>query len=154
MPLLSLPNELILQVSRIQSIQELNSFSKTNRRLNLLITPVLIDRVYRLCARDETYATKTLYWAAECKAVSVARTLLEKGILFCMPTNGWLLNNIISTLGRPDAAKSAVETLLECGVEADSRGYKGWTPLILASFHGYVDTVRLLVLHREVNVNA
>ncbi|PWW73286.1 ankyrin [Tuber magnatum] len=136
MPLLSLPNELILQVSRIQSIRELNSFSKTNRRLNLLITPVLIDRVYQLCTRNETYAAKTLYWAAERKAV------------------GWLLNNIISTLGRPDATKAAVETLLECGVGADSPGYKGWTPLILTSFHGYIDTVRLLVSHRDVNINA
>lgn len=154
MPLLSLPNELILQVSRIQSIQELNSFSKTNRRLNLLLAPVLIDRVYQLCTRDGKYATNTLYLAAECKAVSVVRALLDKGILLCVPTSGRLLNNIISTLGRPDAAKAAVETLLECGVEADSRGYQGWTPLILASFHGYVDTVRLLVSHRDVNVNA
>lgn len=74
MSLLTLAPELLLLVAENLKPRDLKSFLRTNKRLSLLLTPVI-----RKLSLSEKYATVALFFAAANGNEKMVRLLLEKG---------------------------------------------------------------------------
>lgn len=72
MPLLSFPNELLLLTAENLQAGDVRSLLHTNRRLYLLLTPLLPK-----LATDEEYAMTALFWAAAKGDEAMIRRILE-----------------------------------------------------------------------------
>ncbi|KAG0138609.1 ankyrin repeat-containing domain protein [Tuber indicum] len=183
MPLLSLPNEMILEISLWQSVPDQNSLLSTNKRLAHLLQPNLINAVFR--TRSTRYGRRALF-AFSCRQDTAAVLyLLERGILSFTGPSTSLINAAIDTqdvntirilldsgfqagvfrpgLGAPlflavKTAKIEVVRLLLSkalyGVDINSGGRHAETPLIAAIYSGSVDIIHLLLGDPSINVNA
>lgn len=76
MPLLGLPNELLLLVAEnLKQLKNMSSFLRANRRLASLLTPLL-----HRCAMEDVGPLSALQWAVWKGHETLARILLDKGV--------------------------------------------------------------------------
>lgn len=140
MSLLSLPNELILDISKYLSPKELNHLLKSNHRFALLLTPVL----HRLALQDINMQT-ALKWAVNHGHENLVRLLLQMGVDVNDP--GWdptgetALHIAVKLPSRLELAR----ILLENGANVDEEDYNRRTPLLLAAGLANEPAVRLLL---------
>ncbi|CUS07982.1 unnamed protein product [Tuber aestivum] len=146
MSFLNLPNELILKTANDLNPSDLCSLLKSSHRLAALLYFPLIDSVCRKCPK--IYATKALYLAARGRNKQVVQDLLDRGILENVQNRDTLLNYAV---GR--RSEAMVQTLLECGVSAETRDRYGRTPLTNAADRGYEEIAQILIDH-GVDVNS
>jgi len=148
MSFLGLPNEIILHISEEPSlsVSDLNSLVRTNRRLASLLQNAPTEALFR--ARSWEPGKRLLCYAADRGDYFTVKKLLDRGILDFSPSTPILHDAVVTQSVR------AVRTLLECGVNADSRNLHRQTPLLLAVRYGLVEVVELLLAQPEVNVNA
>ncbi|KAG0633286.1 ankyrin repeat-containing domain protein [Tuber brumale] len=146
MTLLSLPNELLLQISTEQSLPEINALLRTNQRLATLLRPALLRRLVRVGSSE--YAERALHHFGERGDTRTAAWLLDHRILEL--TRADVLNDILSMQG-----EAIMLTLLDAGLDPDIRCLSDRTLLMIAGQHGCARVVeRLLACGKGVNVNA
>lgn len=75
MPLLSLPNEILIQVGKELDPRDLDCFIRTNRHLDFLLTPVL----HKLAVHSEVDQVPVFIWAAEEGHVRLLSSLIDHG---------------------------------------------------------------------------
>lgn len=138
MPLLSLPNELVLLAAEHLGPKDLFALICTNRALADLLTPRLHD-----LGAQETYTTShtALYWAAHHGHAALVRTLLSRGAA-------------VAEIAVPDhstalhwAAKSGDEETTELLLRAEylnTPDRVGEGPIFWAARAGHENIVRLL----------
>lgn len=145
MSLLSLPNELLLEICSYQSLQDTYSFLRTNRRLARVFRYVLAETALRTGYLPP--ARQALYSAAARKDGLMIEYLVRNGV-FTIVDKKTLLHHAAETQS-PDV----IETLLDtCDLDIESKNYKGRSVLSVAASIGATDTVKLL-LHRCKNIN-
>ncbi|CUS13328.1 unnamed protein product [Tuber aestivum] len=149
MPFSSLPHEIILHICQYLShdIHHLNSLLTVNRRLAILLTPVLLDAV---CTPHLTErGMKAFYSAIEREDEAAVERLIKRGILQLAGT-GRLLNDAIET----QSEKVVRKLLEECGIEVGSISHDGQTPLSVAASCGNAPVMKLLLSQPGIDVNA
>ncbi|RPA97265.1 ankyrin [Choiromyces venosus 120613-1] len=140
MSFLNLPNELVLKISEELNPPDVCSLLKASHRLAILLYFPLVDSV---CRRgSKSYATKALHSAARVRNKQVVQNLLDRGILENVQNGDTLLNYAVER-----HSEAVVQTLLECGVNAETRDRYGRTPLTNAVDCGYEEMVQLLIDH-------
>ena len=145
MSLLSLPNELLLEICSYQSLQDTYSFLRTNRRLARVFRYVLAETALRTGCLPS--ARQALYSAAARKDELMIEYLVRNGI-FTIVDKKTLLHHAVETQS-PDV----IETLLDtCDLDVESKNYKGRSILSVAASIGAVDIIKLL-LRRCKNIN-
>ncbi|KAG0124888.1 ankyrin repeat-containing domain protein [Tuber indicum] len=145
MSLLSLPNELLLEIYSYQSLEDAYSFLRTNRLSATIFRYALAKTALRACYLPA--ARRALYSAAARRDIPMIEHLVENGIFRFVDKNTLL----------HDAAEAqstdVMGTLLDtCGLDVESVNYKGRSVLSAAVAVGAVDIVKLL-LHRVKNIN-
>ena len=145
MSLLSLPNELLLEICSYLSLQDTYSFLRTNRRLATVFRYVLAETALRTGYLPS--ARQALYSAAARKDTLMIEYLIRNKI-FTIVDKKTLLHHAAETQS-PDV----IETLLDtCGLDVESKNYKGRSVLSVAASIGAADIVKLL-LHCCKNIN-
>lgn len=144
MPLPSLPSELILLISSHLPQKSLCSLFRTSRRLFRVLTPLLLDSVFRTTPRSWSCA---LSW--------VTRLYGSAGLLRALrPNNHTPSFNInyqdgsgTTSLHAACALNDVLTTyiLLDHGASPNSFDMSGETPLHWATQYGREDTVKLLL---------
>ncbi|CUS12862.1 unnamed protein product [Tuber aestivum] len=146
MSLLNLPNEIILQIARDQTIRDLRSFLITNRRFARLLNESLVDAVFR--DRSAIHGKRLLLHTARTGNVAAISKLLDREILRFTGDDALLNNAVVTEPG------FAVRTLIEAGINVNSKEEKtGDTPLMRAIWNGNENMVRMLLEYRDVDVN-
>ncbi|CUS09536.1 unnamed protein product [Tuber aestivum] len=149
MSFLSLPNELILEICKDESPQDLYSLVLTSRHLANLLSHVLVDSLFRPHSKRKTYARKAFYSAAEREDRTIVRLLIEKGVLDILGPGHRRLFYYIT---EPHCGK-AVRTLLDCGVSAELRDGVSWSMIHWAARYGAITAVEEFLSREEVAVN-
>jgi len=149
MSLLSLPNEIILEICKDKNPQDLYSLVLTNRRLANLLSHALVDSLFRSYYRRGAYARKAFYSAAEREDKTMVRLLIEKGILDILGPGH---RRLFSYVPEPHSGK-AVRTLLDCGVSPELRDSASWSMIHWAARYGAITAVEEFVSRGEVAIN-
>ncbi|KAG0138600.1 ankyrin repeat-containing domain protein [Tuber indicum] len=183
MPLISLPNERILEISLWQSVPDQNSLLRTNKHLARLLQPNLINTLFR--TRSTQYGIRALFACSFREDTAAVLYLFERGILSFNGPSTSLINAAIDTLDvntirilldsgfqaeafRPRLSASlffalktwkikVVRLLLSkalYGVDINSGGRHAETLLTAVVFSGSVDVMHLLLGDHRINVNA
>jgi len=146
MTLLSLPNELLLQISTEQSLPEINALLRTNRRLAILLRHALLEKLIHMGPSE--YAKRALHH------------LGERGDT---RTVAWLLDRRIIELAQVDVlveilcmrSETVMLTLLDAGLDPEIRCSFDRTLLMHAAEQGCTRVVSRLLAHEEgIDVNA
>ncbi|RPA91983.1 ankyrin, partial [Choiromyces venosus 120613-1] len=148
MPLLALPNELLLEISTSPALEipDIATLLRANHFLkDLLVQPLRSEIFKRRC---DKYARKALYHAAEYRDKSEVKALLDDGILDIMQDGRTVLNSAVKTL-----SEDGVTTLLICGVDPNTVDERGRTPLICATAGRHLSAIRALLGCTSVDVN-
>ncbi|RPA93340.1 hypothetical protein L873DRAFT_1816128 [Choiromyces venosus 120613-1] len=145
MSLLSLPNELILQISHFQSLPDTNYLLRTNRRLATLLTDTLTTKLF--ASRSENHGKRALYSAAERVDNARVEYLLHRGIRD-FTDRSQLLNDAVLT-----QSTCVVGVLIDNGVEAENSSVLCMTPLCVPALQRNTEVVKFLLGHKEVGVN-
>ncbi|KAG0138550.1 ankyrin repeat-containing domain protein [Tuber indicum] len=147
--LLSLPNEILLEISSFQSIADQNSFRQTNQRLAYLLRDIPINTVFR--TQHKIYGLKALYFFASQNSITRVQALLDRGILSFIESSDNIINGAVEQY-----TEATLGTLLECGISGDLPDECGWRPLIVAIVVRRVEMIRVLLSEEKygVNVNA
>jgi len=145
--ILSLPNEILLQIGEKLSQRDLDRFSRTIRRMYVLLT----HRLYRMGEQIEFHDGSTvLHWGATNGLANTVTHLLEQGAnpnasFQCAPyplhSDGRTPLHIAAELGHRTIAK----LLLAWGAKTKVWDRDGDTPLHLAAKNGHIKVVKLLV---------
>lgn len=144
MPLLSLPNELLLQIAEgLDSVKATYAFFLTNRRLASLLTPVLLD----YAIHEDRHCVTALYLAATNADVKMIRLLLEKGTNIRITDDDEIRRSVTD-----DNVDKLLKLLLEQGAHSIIQDRPcGGTALHWAADYGHEGVTRLL-LERGMNV--
>lgn len=152
MPLLDLPNELLLDIAEALNQQDLYSLLTVNRLFSSLLIPTL-DRFAIL--DHTTYNSKTycaLHWAVKKNHIPLIQKLVTKGFTTdcreCSASGGETTLHLAAWQGQ----ESVVRLLLDHGAEVDAQNKHGRTALHLATLRAHEGVVRLL-LERGADVN-
>jgi len=145
MSLLSLPNELLLEICSYQSLHDAYSFLRTNRRLAAVFRHALAEIALR--TEHLPSARRALYSAAARKDIPMIEYLVRKGI-FTIVDEKILLHDAAGTQS-PDVIEILLDT---CDLDIESKDYKGRSALSVAASIGAADIVKLL-LHRYKSIN-
>ncbi|KAG0644409.1 ankyrin repeat-containing domain protein [Tuber brumale] len=145
MSLLSLPNELLLEIYSYQSLQDAYSFLRTNRLLATIFRYALAKTALR--AGGLPAARRALYSAAGRRDIPMIEYLVENRIFRFVDKNTLLHD--VAEIHSPDVMEALLDT---CDLDVESVNYKGRSVLSAAVAVGAVDIVKLL-LHRVKNIN-
>ncbi|KAG8407429.1 hypothetical protein J3459_018507 [Metarhizium acridum] len=133
MSLSGLANELLVAVAEfLDAERDIDAFAKSNKRLYSL----LIAHLYRYNA-DNSNAS-ALVWAAKTGRVETLQRAVSTGV----KVHEFALLPIASEEGHLNFASLLLRTP---GVDVNVKNEDGWTSLVLASKHGHVDLVNLLL---------
>ncbi|KAG0632889.1 ankyrin repeat-containing domain protein [Tuber brumale] len=151
MPFLSLPNELILEITTYLSPSCVAHLLLCNRHLSNLLDTAPIDALFR--TRSKHHGTRALLSTAERGDTLTVATLLQRGILnlTSAPTpanSGKFLVDAVRTLD-----DTIISTLLEAGIPVNAVSDCGQTPLSAAATNGRVGVVRMLLERPELDPN-
>ncbi|KAG0639128.1 ankyrin repeat-containing domain protein [Tuber brumale] len=149
MPFLTLPNEILLEISYWQSLADQNSLFRTNKRLAHLLPHVLLDTIFR--TRSKENGRRALFHYASRNDTASVRALLDRGMISIA---GTAASVIIAAMETED--EITLQTLLDCGVSARSVGDCGLAPIQFAARSGRAAMMRVL-LSKEgygIDVNA
>lgn len=140
MPLLSLPNELLLLTAKHLGPKPLSALLLTTRALANLLTPLLHD-----LGAQETYTTSltALYWAASNGRLALATALLSRGACvseIAIPDHSTALHWAARSGSEP-TTRLLLEHHMHC-INAPDR--IGDTPIFWASAQGHERIVRIL----------
>ena len=181
MSLHQLPIELILLISRLLPPPDLNSLVQTSRGFANLLQTHLLSKVFTL--RSEEYGKRLLYSLARSRHRSGIRVMVGQGILDFVPQRQLLntavktleaaaVEFLLDSLGEENAVSfsnvtsrsplktAAMRGLLDMvemflrrgfGTELSETGCLG--PLYMAASYGYVEVVKVMLEHPDVNVN-
>ncbi|PWW73768.1 ankyrin, partial [Tuber magnatum] len=147
MSLLDLPNELVLLISAHLETPELNSLLKTNYRFAALLNQDLWGRVLALSmfrARNVL-----LHVVSSHNRVGLQR-LLAGGIKDHIGEKFWI--EVIHRVAADESGK-CLSTLLDCGVDPNTRYSDCRTILSHAAEAGCVNVVQTLITRNDVDVN-
>lgn len=149
MPLTDLPTELLLDIftSPVLEIPDIASALQACRRLAILLKPTLIREVLK--RRSNEHCRRALYHAAESQNHFTVRFLLGNGVLDILSIGPVLLNFAACML-----SEEGVTTLLECGVDPNTRDERDRTPLVCATGARVGGGVRALLADVRVEVNS
>ncbi|RPB02916.1 ankyrin [Choiromyces venosus 120613-1] len=143
---LSLPNELILEISDNLLPHDIAALHQTSRRLNSLLENALLTELFR--SRSFTHGRRLLYQLSAQPDLKSVEHLIKRGILdFTDPET--LLHGAVRF-----GSVHVLKTLLHFGLEADTKDAKGRTPLSLAAKHGRANFANVLVAREDVDVNS
>lgn len=144
MSLLSLPNELLLPIAEsLKHAHDVNSLLLTNRRLAILLTPLLNEY-----ALEPKYSMTALFWAAANGSEPMTRLILEQGanIIVSAPitTKGETTDLHQSPARCPDAV---VKHVMQQGVNLVLQDTYGanWIPFHWAARNTNLAMIKLLV---------
>lgn len=140
MSLLSLPNELILDISKSFSPKELNHLLQSNHRFALLLTPVL----HRLALQD-IHVETALKWAVDRGHENLVRLLLQMGVDVNDPGRGSGGQTALHIAVELPSKLELARILLESRANVDEEDYYHRTPLFLAAKFANEPAVRLLL---------
>ncbi|KAH8155542.1 uncharacterized protein LAJ45_00552 [Morchella importuna] len=138
MPLLQLPNELLLVISRGLKPNNLNSFLQTNHRLASLLTPLL----HRIAIEE-----RELSWAVRGGYAPLVKLLLENG----KDTECFLMGSLIHWAALY-GHRAVIEQLLDMGFDISQKDQSGESALFWAVKSGREETVSFL-LERGADIN-
>ncbi|KAI7969504.1 hypothetical protein EIK77_005134 [Talaromyces pinophilus] len=128
MPLLALPNELLLAVARWLDLErDINALARTNRRLYLLLN----SHLYRYNVQHSN--SSALLWAAEYKQTKTAQKLVWEHA--CIQTRNSHDETPLFIAAR-NGDEEMIELLLQCGADLESKNNFGITALSYATRHG------------------
>jgi len=150
MSFLQLPNEIILLIAHeLSDFPNLNALLRTNRRLASLLSPEIINTVFRNHAGG--YARRLLFSAASradrptCEYLIQERRILDVAHF----RSGTVLHAAIS-----GQRTTVIRTLLRCsGIDVNKQNPSGRTPLLHAVEREHVSAVRLLLRRHDIDVN-
>ena len=146
MTLLSLPNELLLQISTEQSLPEINALLRTNRRLTILLRPALLEKLIHIGPSE--YAKRALHHLGERRDTGTVAWLLDRGIIELTQVD--ILADILRM-----RSEVVMLTLLDAGLNPEIRCSGDRTLLMQAAEHGCPGVISRLLAHEEgVDVNA
>jgi ankyrin repeat protein len=163
MPLLSLPNELLLLIGEyIASEADLNSFLRTNHRLHDL----LLDYLYQYNIKH--HSSECLHWAAEHGILGTLKKAINQGanvnagmnLIHRVSGKGFFIDSKMTPLSRAAAKghKGLVSALLDAGADVEAK--RGQFPNIAPIVHamdaeqGSLETIQILINHgADVNRN-
>ncbi|KAI5840774.1 ankyrin repeat-containing domain protein [Morchella snyderi] len=141
MPLFKLPNELLISIAEYLDVSGINNLSRTNRRLCILLTSLLHDRM------NHDYV---LLWAAKHQRKALLEIALEKGAdIEAADDSGRNALSWAAASGYNDI----MFYLLDWGADIESKDSLTMTALHRAAIHGSERTVTIL-LERGANVAA
>ncbi|KAG0138551.1 ankyrin repeat-containing domain protein [Tuber indicum] len=146
MSLLSLPNEILLEISYVLSIIDQNSLLQVNRRLAYLLQYGLMDTVFR--TQNKIYGQRALYFFASRNDATSVQALLDRGVLSFIGSSGTVLNKAIKR-----HTVTTLSTLLNCGMNAEVPDERGWTPLMLTILAKRLDMMQVLLSKTEYKVD-
>ncbi|KAG0123537.1 ankyrin repeat-containing domain protein [Tuber indicum] len=151
MPFLSLPNELVLEITTHLPPPCVAHLLRCNHRLSDLLATAPIDALFR--TRSKYHGTQALLSAAERGDTPTATTLLHRGILdlISAPTpanSGRFLVDAVRML-----KDAIISTLVEAGIPVNTVSDCGQTPLSAAATNGRVGVVRMLLERPELDPN-
>lgn len=169
MPLLSLPNELLLCVAKCLDRNDLNSLCQTNHRLGSLLASLLhefliLDKdqvltwaaqhgrlpLARLLLKEganvrawEKYERTALYLAVAKRDVEMARLLLEHGALIDDDRGEYRQTALHVAVGKDSVPVTRL--LLDHGADVNAIASNGFTPLHYAALDGGEAVAELLI---------
>lgn len=147
MSLISLPNELLIDIASYLPTASLNSFLKTNHKLNYVLTSIFFAR-----ALDPTITESVLARAAETNSLPITQYILANtdftttALEICgkhsrSPVQLAVVN------GFKDIVKAYIQHIPALIIEAHAADprIRGLTPMKLAAQHGHVHIIRLFI---------
>ncbi|KAG0637901.1 ankyrin repeat-containing domain protein [Tuber brumale] len=144
--LLSLPNELLLEITNYQLLSDQNSFLQTNRHLAWLFSGILIDTLFH--TRDKIRGRRAIYAFASQNDIAGVQRLIDRGILEFIGSPSSI---IITAIASQKA--TTLRILLDCGLNADIPDDHGWRPILFAILHRRIEMVQLLLSKPEYGIN-
>lgn len=145
MPLLSLPNELLLQIAENLNAAHTYTFLRTNRRICSLLAPLLLN----FALREDRHCVTALYLAATNRNVKMIRLLLEKGTNIRITDRDEIRRGVTT-----DNVDKLLKLLLEQGPHSIIQDRsRGGTALHWAADYGHESMARLL-LERGMTITA
>ncbi|KAG0138567.1 ankyrin repeat-containing domain protein [Tuber indicum] len=146
MTFLSLPNEIILEVSSKLPLSDQYSLLRTNRRLSYLLQDDLIKTV--LNSSCSSLGCKVLFAYASRNDTQSVHFLLDHGLRSSVGSSPDLFFKAIQT-----QTKITLQTLLDCGIDPNINDKMGVSPLLFAIICRRMEMVRVLLSNIEYNVN-
>src|SRR5436190_9450330 len=149
MPLLALPNEILLSIAHhLELERDINAFTRINRRLYYLVNTYL----YR--CNVQRGGNSALFWAATHGQEVTARNSLDQGA--DVKATRYLDRVCTPLLLAAERGHEAVMLLLvgHKDVDVNVADDNGQTPLLFATKKGYEAVVRLLLQREGVNANS
>ncbi|KAL4888617.1 ankyrin repeat-containing domain protein [Aspergillus ambiguus] len=124
MPLLSLPNGLLFEIStKLEYQRDFNNLARTNRRLYSLLN----DHLYKNNIRY--HHGSALFWASRNGRISTAEKCLQMGANMELSDDGDTPLSVATTCQQPDMVK----LLLECGANPNRPCIYDNFPLTIAA---------------------
>ncbi|KAG0639677.1 ankyrin repeat-containing domain protein [Tuber brumale] len=145
MSILSLPNELILQIAHELSPPDTNALLRTSRHLSALLPPVLLEN--SVCSTK--YAEAALFYVAAHEDKKAVRKLLGRGILESIRGYKPLLSRAVHT-----QSEACIRTLIACGVDLEAKDPGGYTPFAEAVVFARLDIIKIFLGIPDVDVNS
>lgn len=93
-----------------------------------------------------------LHIAIRHKRLDFARYLIQRGADVSKPSTTRNYHPIQSAAGRNEA--EIIQLLLDRGASPNEVGNRMWYPLHLAAYYGHTESVRVLLKHKDININA
>jgi hypothetical protein len=144
MPLLTLPNELLQNISeRLSSERDINSFAQANHRLYRLLNGYLYRR------HVQQSGSSTLLWAARYGHKATAKMLLDNGADASVQ-GGYFGNALHAASARGN--EQVVDLLLNNGVDINAPGRR-YNSALQAACEGGHERVVILLLQKGADVN-
>ncbi|RPA94305.1 ankyrin [Choiromyces venosus 120613-1] len=169
MPLIALPNELLIEISSYLHPLHHSALIRTNRRLYSTLSDALTKSLCQPSSEitdngSSKWARKALYSALRLRDAKTVQKLVTQGVAKVVG-KPMEVRDMSGSTGRTRALLSdaivtlesteAIKLLLECGVAADTKEFvSGWTPLFRAIQLEKPDMVRLFLNRKDVDVNS
>ncbi|RPA95253.1 ankyrin [Choiromyces venosus 120613-1] len=177
MPFLSLPNEIIFQISNYLDLHEYYSLLRCSHCLAGLLLPTLSN--FTLVYPD-TRGQRALQLAAERGDIAAIKSLIDLGVTAAMAKGNHIyhicpslapiaINTLLATghfsINACDSSRRtplyyaaadnpvAVECLMSLGADGNLEDDNYETPLIIATQHNSSDIIRLLLTDARIDIN-
>lgn len=140
MPLLNLPNEILIQVGKELGPRDLDCLIRTNRHLDFLLTPVL----HKLAVHSEVHQVTVFSWAAGKGHVRLLSSLIDHGSdIHAFSKTGCTALMTATYQGQIDA----IRLLLDRGASATAQNPEGRGECALhwAAMLGQTEAARMLL---------
>ncbi|CUS11114.1 unnamed protein product [Tuber aestivum] len=153
MSLLSLPNELLIQISDElkDDLGDFGSFVYTHQWLELLLEDTLIDLVFNTQSR--IWGREVMFSAANRGDAVTVRSLLDRGIISFVYDFPMIPQDFLHFAAKTESY-TTICTLLACGVPPSVHSRSGETPLCAAAKEGNLGAVKAFIESGKVNINA